>query len=277
MTGIDETRRVLGARLRELRKQAGLTGIALARTAAWPQSKVSKIECGQQLPTEQDIAEWCRLTGAELQLPDLVASVRNVHAAYQEWKRITAGGHAQRQRRGLRLDSTASLIRGYAQPIPFAWLQTRDYATAILARCIEFIGGTDDLDDAVNSRIRRQQVLHDPKHHFHLLLDQAALYTRVGDEAVRVGQLEHLLEVITWPRVTLGIVPLEREFVYVIPSFTMFDRHTIRVETVSAELTITQPRELAYYEKAWAALQTQAAYGDAARSLIEAAIDRRGR
>lgn len=249
MTGINETRRVLGARLRELRKQAGFTGVALAAEVNWPQSKVSKIECGQQLPTEQDLADLCRVVGADLQLPDLVASVRNIHAAYQEWKRITAGGHARRQRQGLRLDATAGLIRGYAHPIPFAWLQTRDYATAVLARCIAFIGGTDDLIDAVDSRIRRQQVLHDPTHYFHLLLDQAALYTRVGDETVRAGQLEHLLEVMTWPHVILGIVPLEREFVYVIPSFTMFDRHTVQVETVSAELAITQPRELATTKK----------------------------
>jgi hypothetical protein len=166
-------------------------------------------------------------------------------------------------------------VRGYAHPIPFALLQTRDYARAVLRRCIEFIGGTDDLDEALDARMRRQAILHDAAHYFHLLLDEAALYTRVGDDTIHTGQLQHLLDTMALPRFTLGIVPIGSEFIYTITNFTMFDRHKVQVETVSAELTISQPRELAYYEKAWAALQTQTVYGEDARHLITRALNRR--
>jgi hypothetical protein len=50
-------------------------------------------------------------------------------------------------------------------------------------------------------------------------------------------------------------------------AFIMFDR-MVMVETYSAELTITQPRELALYAKAFALLHRAAVYGSPARDLI---------
>ncbi|MEU2043696.1 hypothetical protein [Nocardia niwae] len=40
------------------------------------------------------------------------------------------------------------------------------------------------------------------------------------------------------------------------------------VETISAELTVTNGAELAHCEKAWNALHNEAAYGDLARPRI---------
>jgi len=39
----------------------------------------------------------------------------------------------------------------------------------------------------------------------------------------------------------------------------------VQIETISAELTVTQPREIALYEKMFAILAAQAVYSDAAR------------
>jgi hypothetical protein len=46
----------------------------------------------------------------------------------------------------------------------------------------------------------------------------------------------------------------------------------VRVETYATELTITQPREIALYEKAHEALGRTAVYGQAARALITQAL-----
>jgi len=45
------------------------------------------------------------------------------------------------------------------------------------------------------------------------------------------------------------------------------------VEAVSAGLTITQPREIALYVKAFTELSEAAVYGPGARSLIAAALN----
>ncbi len=53
----------------------------------------------------------------------------------------------------------------------------------------------------------------------------------------------------------------------------MFDNHLVNVETISAELTISQPREIALYAKAFHELTEQAVYGQAARTFITTALD----
>ncbi|WP_280364065.1 hypothetical protein [Nocardia wallacei] len=48
------------------------------------------------------------------------------------------------------------------------------------------------------------------------------------------------------------------------------------METITAESTITQPREIALYEKVFTALTEQAVHGEAAREMIAAELERRG-
>ncbi|MBV9730758.1 MAG: helix-turn-helix domain-containing protein, partial [Pseudonocardiales bacterium] len=81
---IVQAREVLGHRLRDLRKDAGLTGRQLAALAGWDSSKISKIEYGKQTPTEDDIQTWCRHCQEPDQIPDLIATVRNIDAMYTE-------------------------------------------------------------------------------------------------------------------------------------------------------------------------------------------------
>ncbi|MEU7629607.1 helix-turn-helix transcriptional regulator [Nocardia sp. NPDC049220] len=270
--GVDRARLALGARLRELRRTAGLDGREFSAAAGWHWSKTSRVELGKQRPSRDDLAMWCRLCDAELALPDLLAALQNVEAQWQEWRRVTAGGHARRQRRGIELESRARSLRTYSTILIPGLLQTEPYARAVLTQCIRFLGTRDDLDDAVTARLHRQRILHRGDHRLVQLIDQAALHTRVGGRAVVAGQLQHLLDIgFGNPRLLLGVVPLGAGFVYTTTSFDLLDRRTALVETLSAELTITTPSELALYEKAWAGLYEQAVFGEHARALITAA------
>lgn len=275
MTGVEQARQAFGARLRELRKAANLTGVQLAAAAGWHSAKVSRIEHGKQTPSDHDLTVWCRLCNADLLLPDLRAALANVEALWHEWRRIAATGHTQQQRRRIELEARSKTIRNYEHAAVPGLLQTEPYARAILAACIEFVGGLDDLDRAVAARVARQQILHQGARRVAVLLAEQALYTTVGDNQVMIGQLEHLLAVLPLPRLVLGIVPRTAEFIYTTTCFVILDNRIAEVETISAGLTITQPRELAYYEKTWTALHRQASYGDAARALIIAALDER--
>ncbi|NNH68823.1 hypothetical protein HLB23_02855 [Nocardia uniformis] len=77
------------------------------------------------------------------------------------------------------------------------------------------------------------------------------------------------------PRVVLGIVPTQSDYLVPQSNFCMFDRKKVLVETITAELTITQPRELALYEKTFRTLADQAAIGKAARGLVRKSIEAR--
>lgn len=52
----------------------------------------------------------------------------------------------------------------------------------------------------------------------------------------------------------------------------MFDDKLVLVETYSAEFSVTQPREIELYTKAFALLKQSAVYGSAVRYLILTAI-----
>src|SRR5438046_174804 len=87
-----QARAALGIRLREIRRDAGLTGRALATALGCHFTKVSRIEHGGQTPTEPYLKALCRVCQAEGQLPDLIASVRAIESMYLEWRRQTRAG-----------------------------------------------------------------------------------------------------------------------------------------------------------------------------------------
>ena len=72
-----QAQEALGARLREIRKDAGLSARALATATSQHFTRVSKIEHGVQAPSDaRDIRDWCRACGAEEQVLDLIATAR---------------------------------------------------------------------------------------------------------------------------------------------------------------------------------------------------------
>ena len=77
------------------------------------------------------------------------------------------------------------------------------------------------------------------------------------------------------PRVLFGIVPAETRYQAPISNFIIFDDRMVMVENLTAELTITQPREIATYARAFDILAQQSVTGRAARNLITAALERR--
>ncbi|WP_405162479.1 helix-turn-helix domain-containing protein [Nocardia sp. NBC_01499] len=274
-SSVHDAAEALGARLRELRHGAGLTGRRLAELAGWHESKVSKIEHGTTKPSDTDIRAYCAHTGANDQLPDLLATRHNIDAAYLEWRRVLDTGTKRRQQKAVKLEAEAKDIRAYNPQIIPGLLQTAEYAEAKLRSVIEFHRIPDDLSDGVAKRMERQRILYNRDHRFHFLIAEQALYTTVGGNDVMARQLERLTSIMTTPRVTLGIIPAKAEAVVVSTNFVMLDNRLVLVEGTAAELTITQPREIAVYGRAFDTLARQSATGNAARALISTALQTR--
>lgn len=267
-SAVHQAREALGKRLREVRRDAGLTGRSLAVLAGWHSSKVSKIEYGKQSPSEDDIRAWCYLCRAEDQARDLVVAVRGIEAMYVEWRRRLQTGTKARQDKSISIEGESELIRWYEPILIPGLLHTAEYATAVLKRVAAFYEIPDDVDAGVSSRMERQQVLYKPGHRFHFVMGQQALKTRVGDRDVMAGQLDRLLSVMSMSRLRLGIIPSGAP--YLVPSnqFIVFDDRLVHVETVSAEISVTQPREIDLYARSFAALAKLALYGASARKII---------
>ncbi|KZM68561.1 helix-turn-helix domain-containing protein [Nocardia terpenica] len=276
MTGsLDQAKEALGVRLRELRQDAGLTGTELARRAGWHQTKVSKIEYGKTKPTDADIRSWCAHTGAEGQIPDLIATLRNIEAAWLEWRRVLGTGTKRRQQAAVKLESGTEVMRVYHPFLIPGLLQTAEYAEGVLRSVVEFQQVPDDVDDGVSKRMERQQILYRRNHRFHFVIAEQALRTTVGNDQTMIGQLDRLLAIVGMPRITFGIVPAETPYRVSMTNFAIFDNTRVMVETVTAELTITQPREIAQYGRAFDVLAAQSVTGDGARRVIRAALESR--
>jgi hypothetical protein len=119
----------------------------------------------------------------------------------------------------------------------------------------------------------RQQVLYAGNRRFSFVLEEQTLLTRVGDADIMAGQLDRLLAVMSLSRVSLGIIPAAGErYCLTQGSFWIFGEERVKVESVSAGLDITQPREIAVHAKAFALLQKSAVHGPPARELIQRAL-----
>ena len=183
-----EAQKALGARLREIRKDAGLSGRALAAATCQHFTRVSKIEHGVQAPSDQDIGDWCRACGVEEQIPDLIATARAVESAYLEFRRqARAGMKRVLGAHTLPLYERTTLFRIYEHNVIPGLFQTAAYCTAMLSFWIGFLDAPDDLDTAVAARMERQRVIYSAGKRFEVVLEEQALRTWFGTAEIQAG------------------------------------------------------------------------------------------
>ncbi len=255
-----------------MRKDAGLTARAFATAAGWHFTKVSKIENGARPPSEADIRAWCRVCGAEDLVPELIAAARSVESMYTDWRRQMRAGMRRSQAVRLPLYERTRVFRLYEPGLIPGLFQTAEYAAAVIGSFLNFTQLATDLNEAVAARMEWQKIIYAGRE-FQVVLEEQALRTRVGGPDVMVGQLDRLLAVMSLRGVSLGVIPSAAPRT-VMPSggFLIFDDEMVQAETISAELTITQPHEVALYARRFELLRQSAVYGRDARALIHTAM-----
>ncbi|MER0443283.1 helix-turn-helix transcriptional regulator [Streptomyces sp. Edi4] len=267
-------REALAVRLQHLRKDAGLTGKELSARCGWHPAKTTRIQKGDALPSDADIRTWCAACGADDQAQDLIATARAVDSMYMEWRRLHQGGMRQVQQDWYDLHEQTRICRVYLSNVPPGFLQTPAFATALMNQITRFQGTPDDVAEAVAARVARSRFLYEGGHRYVVLMEESVLRFRTADPEAMRGQLRHLLTVMPLASLSLGIIPFTAQrTVWPLEAFYVHDDTSAVVETLTAEIKVTQPRELADYLKAFAGLAEMAVYGDAARDLIAAAMD----
>ncbi|MFF7216575.1 helix-turn-helix domain-containing protein [Streptomyces sp. NPDC008238] len=266
-------RQALAARLGELRRDAGLTGRELAARCGWSESKSSRIEHARTPASDADIRAWCQACDAVDQVADLIAANRAADSLYVEWRRIHRSGMRRSQESYLPLYERTRLFRVYCSNVIPGLLQTSGYATALLSTITAFQGTPDDVAEAVTARVNRSRVIREGEHRFALLVEESVLRYRIASPSVMAGQLGYLLEVMSLPSVSLGVIPFTAQRgMWPQETFMIFDDASVQVELLSAFVNVTAPGEIATYLKAFGQLQTLAVYGTEARVLIAGAI-----
>ncbi|MFP8903127.1 helix-turn-helix domain-containing protein [Streptomyces atacamensis] len=276
-SSVVEARKALARRLKDLRKDAGLTGEELSIRCGWGASKTSRIQNADRAPSESDIRTWCTACGAEDQIPDLIAAARAVDSMYTEWRQLERNGLRAAQESVTALYERTRLIRVYASRVLPGMVQTREYTAAVLRSIQRDRVGVDDVDEAVQVRMDRQKTLLSGRHRFGLLIEEYVLRAAVCDPEAMADQLDRLMSVSARSFVSLGVIPLGAgRSCLPAEDFYMFDDTEVAVELTSGYLRITQPTEIADYDRAFNNLAGMAVHGAKARALILSALDALG-
>src|SRR6266536_2596741 len=283
-------RRRLAAELRRLRLNAGLSTHQVAAAIGVSQSKVSKIENGHRSASIPDVRAWAAavgLTGSRVdELVDLAERALTDMVARRA---ILRGGAPAHQRRFGELERAAGLIREFELVFIPGLLQTADYAKQVMAS-VRPDRDRDDLGAAVAARLDRQAVLYDETKRFEFLLAEGALRWRLGALGSHLAQLDRLVAVSTLPNVDLAVLPQTAPVLtWHGHGFVIFDRihladdgtadgaddegdqggdTLVYVETLTQELRVTDPNDVALYVDVFERLRSEAPAGEDARRLL---------
>jgi transcriptional regulator with XRE-family HTH domain len=273
-----EARQRLAGQLRELRLAAGLSGRAFAAAAGCQPSKVSQIEKAARPASAADVKLWCLLCGASPQragelLAEQVAAVR-LWVAFRDLGRATGLNATQKLLSG-DLWERMRLFRGYQTKVIPGLLQTRTYMTGVLAGVrAERNVAVDDVAEAVTERIGRQGYLLQRDRQFLFVIEEPVLRFRPFGAAIQRDQLQHLLDVMLLPSVSLSIIPADQDRDGYRPreSFDIAGSERVSIEMLTGHLSLTHPDEIRAYITAWKQLFAIAVRGTQARALVTEAL-----
>ncbi|MFJ6214085.1 helix-turn-helix domain-containing protein [Streptomyces sp. NPDC092296] len=269
-TDFQQGRVVLGARLRELRTEAGLTVRDLAARCGWVPSKVSKLENGRQTATSADLDTWARGTGRPDAADELKGRLRGLESGSRSWRRQLAAGHRPVQENLTVEYERSTVLRAWEAAMVVGVLQTAEYARHIFSGYSELHRSVRDVDEAVRARMRRQDTLYERGRRYHVVMGEAALRTLVCPPEVLAAQLDRLSGIATGlDTLALGIVPFgARLKIPPANGFWIYDERLVIAEDWHAELWLDDAESIGLYLRVWETLNDSAVYGRQAERLI---------
>jgi transcriptional regulator with XRE-family HTH domain len=202
-------RMLVGARLRRLREEKGISRADAGYTIRASESKMSRLELGRVAFKERDISDLLMLYGVtDPEERDAVLAMVE-EANRPDWWRVYEDVMPGSFQNYVGLEESATTLRTYETHFVPGLLQTEDYARALMGSAVP-PPASRDLDRAVALRMTRQQVLTRPNPlNLWAVVEESALRRHVGGEKVHRAQIEHLLEVTRAPNVALQVLPLD--------------------------------------------------------------------
>lgn len=153
-------RKRVAGKLRDLVLDAGITSQELSERCGWSPSKTSRLQHALAAPSDSDIRAWCVACGVPDDAEDLIAANRQADQLYTEWRKLNRSGLLLKQQDILSLVERAHVQRVYCSNVIPGFLQTAEYATALLSAITCFQGTPDDVEESVRERLKRRRALY---------------------------------------------------------------------------------------------------------------------
>ncbi|MFD9520018.1 helix-turn-helix domain-containing protein [Streptomyces sp. NPDC059979] len=262
----------LGAALRALRQASGKEAKAVARSAVMSASKLSKIETAKVAPSVVDVERILTAIGVSDEVKEeYLEAVRAAATEATAWRLIRRMGVHKAQQQTRALEAQMTLLRLFQPALIPGLLQTPEYIRAILSR---HDLGEDVLTRTISARIERQQALYDSTKQLHFIITESVLRWCIVSAARMAEQVDRLVSLSRLPNIDIRIVPLlGRQQDVANHAFVIRDDRTVTVETVHAEIVVTDPRDVSLYVHKFEGFASTALSGDAMRSMLEGIRD----
>jgi transcriptional regulator with XRE-family HTH domain len=199
-------RMLVGAKLRRLRTDLGLSREEAAEAIRASEWKIHRLENGQVGFKERDLVDLLARyqVSDPAEVDELLAMAREANAP--GWWQRYGDVLPQWFRAYVDLESAATLIRTYEGQFIPGLLQTDDYMRAVIHGA-HLDESAEEVGRRVRLRMARQTLLtreHPPR--LWAVVDEAALRRPVGGREVMRGQVERLIEAAKLPNVTLQVL-----------------------------------------------------------------------
>ena len=268
-------RMMLGNKLRRLREGAGMTRAEAGHLIRGSESKISRLELGRVSFKERDVIDLLAAYGVTDQ--DEYASLMDL--VYQSnqpsWWRSYSDVAAKWFDDYLGLEESAARIKTYQLQYVPGLMQTEDYARAVMRRHKpEPIVG--DVERRVAVRMRRKLLLTGPEAPLCIaIVDESVLYRRMEDERMLRAQLEHLLELMELPNISLTVVSYRHSGRTMEGAFSLLEfagdelSDMVYIEHLRTALYFEKTEEVAPYQKLFRQLAEDSENAQDSRRLIE--------
>ena len=269
-------RMLVGAQLRRLRTEAGLSREQAGEAIRASEWKIHRLENGQVGFKERDIIDLLGLYGVTdpTEIAEFVALAREANSP--GWWQHYGDVLPRWFRTYVDLESAATLIRSYEGQFIPGLLQTDDYMRAVVQGA-HLDESAEEVGRRVRLRMARQIVLtREQPPRLWAVVDEAALRRPVGGPEVMRGQLERLIEATKLPNVTLQVLPFDAgAHPAMVGSFSVLRfpeeelPDMVYLEHLTSALYLNKPEEVDHYLHVMESICVRAAPPDQTVALLD--------
>jgi len=199
-------RRELGAMLRALRAEKGLTVEQVAERLLCSPSKVSRMETGHGVATPRDIRDLCGL----YEVTDQSDRDRMMTLAAESKQQAWWQSYELSYETYVGLEAEAMVISAFMSSAVHGLLQTADYARAGHEGAMPRLSPAR-IEMQIEAKLMRQEILlRDSPPRFAVVLDEAALHRMIGGSQVMAAQLARILDVSALTNIEVQVLPFDR-------------------------------------------------------------------
>lgn len=264
---LDQSGRELSAMLKQLRRQAGLSGIRLAARCNMSQSKISRIEGNKTRPSLLDVEQILRgLDASPAIAAEVMALARIAQTEWQDGRTLRRKGLDKKQVQLAGLEASSTTFRYFLLSMITGLLATPEYVRASLAQA-----PPEQQAKAVGMKLDRQRVLFDRSKQFTFILtEQAVRYPLVPPDELAM-QIDRLASLTHQSNIRLGVIPMGVHFTSgALNTFTVYDETLATAELDLGAIVFRDSRDVQDLIRRFIGYEEHALFGEQAREHLAA-------